>query len=477
MSVLRSKEMYEEALALYRLLIPVALVEGQTQLALTYRHQVALLLLRTGRAQEALDGLQQILEETLSGEDHDRVPVVLVTMHWSLSETTGQGLPQSVVDETLRRLRPGDALLETLLLAARRYPSSPQYFAQGLKLAEQMDRPLVAAAFLLRQGRIEGDPQTAHRQRRQARELVADRDLRGVGGAWFGYEIGRSPFAAGLDTDDDTELRTRLAELLKSGRNDSEISEITRSLLSEAADRRTPWIWIQPLFDGALERSQRWSNAEKASVVAEIAQRLQGSWAEPKYMGQASSFAPRPRTIAEALGATFNEQPGLVEEVFAGRAELERKFLDPKRAADPISTLASLLAFLGRASEAEDLFRAASKLENETNLGRLRDLGQLAQLEYFAGAPTAVDHFQELAHTDLEKDYSRYDQTWRRATELAWVSLEQKNLRLKPSDWRESRSRMCRRAGPLRRSGALVPLKLWPSLLPAKGAIPSLRVS
>ncbi len=422
--ILRRKELYDEALALYRLLVQRALDEGQTQRALTYRHMIALLLLRTGESEEALESVEQIFEETLSSDEQARIPNLLVTLHWSLGEAKGQALKREVIDETLKRLQPGEVVLETLFLAARRFPEHPAYFTRGIALADKMDRPLIAAGFLLEQARIESDPNTARQQRDRARKLIGDRDLRGIGGAWYGDQIVRSLFAAGLDIEDDRELRGRFLEVVKSGRNDSEISDLTSALLAGAADRAAPWIWVEPLFEDVLERSEGWSKSQRAGAVTGAIHLLQRSWAEPKMLGQNSTFAPRPRAIAEALGAGLKERPEIIEEVLAGRAELERGNDDARRTSDMVSTLADFLNFLGRESEAEDLYREAVNAGNDSVLGSLRTVGHLAQVEYSLGLSSATGHFDRLAHTDFKKDYSNYDQPWRRATELAWVSLE-----------------------------------------------------
>jgi CHAT domain-containing protein len=423
--LLQAADQTEELLALEGTLEEQARANGQLALAGEYRLHSALLRLQTGHGEAAVASLSDLLEETLKGQETAPVPNILTYLHWALQSSGREGPGREVFEDAAKRLGPGDVAMRTLSLATRAFPEEEKYARQGAAMAKSLGRPLVAASFLFALAERESDQQRAKLDRQEARELLRGRDLRGVGNTWFGYALANGLPAAGLDTDDDREVWGRYQAALGSGRTEGQISELWSALMGSAPDRQAAWIWVEPLFESIVEQTADWPKRERASRLVDALQRLRRSWVTTTRMGQATTFAPREGILAAALGARVAARPDLVEEILEGLAEEDRADTDPGRLADKLSTLGQFLAAQGRCQEAADLFGAAAASADDRALIRLRLQAALAGAERALDMPSASDRYAELAGTDFQKDLGPYDQPWRRATELAWLNLEE----------------------------------------------------
>jgi CHAT domain-containing protein/tetratricopeptide (TPR) repeat protein len=413
----------EEALALCGVLEQQALATDKLPLALHYRLHRAYLLLRSDRPQEAVAATTSTLNAALQSEENVCVPRTLIYHSWSLQAAGATGLTTEIFDDTVSRLGSGFVALQTLWLAARKFPLESRYFEQGVVMARALELPLVEAAFLLQ--RAETDLSQADTYRDQARELVRGLDLRGVGSTWYGDAISNSIHAVGLDTDDDGEIWPRYLELLESGRTEGEISEFWSAMVGGLSDRRAAWVWFEPLLESILERTSDWGKKERASEVFGALHRLRRAWVAPRQSGQSTTFGARDGILGNVLGLRLAEDPALLDGVLDGLAQWSRDNPGEGQTRERYFSLGNLLAALGRYQEAADLFTAANEEMEDSRLLRLRGLGALTYVEQLLGQPSASSHLEELARSDFSSDLGVFDQPWRRATELAWWYLEQ----------------------------------------------------
>ena len=399
--------------------------EGRPELARYYGLATVNPLFQLDRYPEAHVALQSMLDEALASKETGRIFDLLRGLSHSTKKVEGRSLDPSLYFRVVQRLGPGDGSLRILFEGMQDHPENPSFFEQGLTMARNLDKPLVTAAFLLSQAQREKDEKRARDYERQARQLIGGRDLRGVGSSWYGYDLVYNLPAAGLDSDDDLEIWPLYRGVLRSGRAEGEIAELRARMLNIVPDRQAAWVWVEPMLDSIVEGAQNGDQHERSRQILTALGRISHAWVVPRESGQASTFAPREATLAATLGSRLAEDPRLVEELLSTLAEIEQSLTGADSAAHSLSNLGELLASLGRTQEAFDLFTAAHRTGSEYELLKLRQKARLAGTEHRLGLPSAEQRLLELASVDFGEELSPFDQPWRRATELAWLSLEQ----------------------------------------------------